>query len=67
MPTPFTNAPDALLHLWNKFALSGDLDGSTTPATVQEAYDQVIAISVRTFSQVSRYGKHACTISRTTQ
>ncbi len=47
MPTPFTDAPDALLHLWNKFALSGDLDGSTPPATMQEAYNQVVAIQLR--------------------
>ncbi len=47
MPTPFTDAPDALLHLWNKFALSGDLDGSTPPATMREAYNQVVAIQLR--------------------
>jgi len=47
MPTPFTDAPDALLHLWNKFALSGDLEGSTPPATMQEAYNHVVAIQLR--------------------
>ncbi len=47
MPTPFTDAPDALLRLWNKFALSGDLDGSTPPATMREAYNQVVAKEFR--------------------
>ncbi len=40
MPTPFTDAPDTLLHLWNKLSLSGDLDGSNPPATMREAYNQ---------------------------
>ncbi len=47
MPTPFTDAPLALLRMWNKFALSGDLDGSTPPATMREAYNQVVAIQLR--------------------
>jgi len=44
MPTPFT---DALKTLWNKFALRGDLDGSNPPATMREAYNQVVAIQLR--------------------
>ncbi len=47
MPTPFINAPDALLHLWNKFSLSGEVDGSNPPATMREAYNQVVAIQLR--------------------
>ncbi len=47
MPAPFTDAPDALLHLWNKFALRGDLDGSNPPATMQGAYNQVVEIRLR--------------------
>ncbi len=47
MPTPFTDAPDALLHLWNKFSLSGEVDGSIPPATMRGAYNQVLAIQLR--------------------
>jgi len=47
MPTPFTDAPFALKALWNKFALSGDLDGGNPPATVQEAYNQVVAVQLK--------------------
>ncbi len=48
MPTPdsapFTDAPFALKALWNKFALRGELDPHDPPATVQEAYNQVVAV-----------------------
>ncbi len=47
MPTPFTDAPDALLHLWNKFSLSGEVDAQKPPATMREAYNQVVAIQLR--------------------
>ncbi len=47
MPTPFTDAPDALLHLWNKFSLSGEVDAQNPPATMREAYNQVVAIQLR--------------------
>ncbi len=47
MPTPFTNAPDSLLHLWNKFSLSGEVDAQNPPATMREAYNQVLAIQLR--------------------
>ncbi len=43
MPTPFTDAPDALLHLWNKFALSGEVGAQNPPATMREAYDREAA------------------------
>ncbi len=32
MPTPFTDAPNALLRLWNKFALRRGLDANDPPA-----------------------------------
>ncbi len=51
MPThdsiPFSDAPFALQALWNKFALRGDLDGSNPPATMQEAYNQVVAVQLK--------------------
>ena len=31
MPTPFTDAPDALLRLWNKFALHRGFDANNPP------------------------------------
>ncbi len=40
--TPFTDAPFALQALWNKFALGGELDPLSPPATVREAYNQVV-------------------------
>jgi len=42
--TPFTNAPFALKALWHKFALRGELDPHSPPATVREAYNQVVAV-----------------------
>ncbi len=44
MPSLFTNTPDALLRLWNKFALHRDFDANNPPATIKEAYQQVIAL-----------------------
>ncbi len=43
-----------LERLWNKFALRGDLDGSNPPATLGEAYNQVIEIQARHIIQVRR-------------
>ncbi len=54
MPTPFTDAPLALLRMWNKFALSGDLDGSTPPATIEGAYRQVIALQLQEMRDSAR-------------
>ncbi len=45
--TPFTDAPFTLKALWNKFALSGDLDGGNPPATMQEAHNQVVAVHLK--------------------
>ncbi len=42
--TPFTDAPFALKALWNKFALRCELDPHDPPATVREAYNQVVAV-----------------------
>ncbi len=44
MSTPFT---DALLRLWNKFALRGGVDAQNLPDSVQDAYNQVVAIQLR--------------------
>jgi len=43
----FTDAPFALQALWNKFALRRDLGGSNPPATMQEAYNQVVAVQLK--------------------
>ncbi len=57
MPTPdstrFTDAPFTLQALWNKFSLSGEVDAYTLPATVQEAYNQVVEIQLRHMGQVT--------------
>ncbi len=45
--TPFTDAPFALKALWNKFALGGELDPHDPPATVREAYNQVVAVHLK--------------------
>ncbi len=42
--TRFTDAPFALKALWHKFALRGELDPHSPPATVREAYTQVVAV-----------------------
>ncbi len=51
MPTsdsiPFTDAPFALKALWNKFALRGELAPLSPPATVREAYNQVVAVHLK--------------------
>ncbi len=65
MLTPFTDAPDALLHLWNKLALSGDLDGSTPPATMREAYNQVVAIQLRQMREGCRQSTRMCSTCST--
>ncbi len=44
--TPFTDAPFALKALWNKFALRGELDPLSPPATVREAKNQVVAVQL---------------------
>ena len=50
MPTPdsilFTDAPFALKALWNKFALRGELHPHSPPASVREAYNQVVAVQL---------------------
>ena len=51
--TPFTDAPFALKALWNKFALRGEVDARNPPATVQEAYNQVVEILLRHMGQVT--------------
>ncbi len=45
--TPFADAPFALKALWNKFALGGELDPHDPPATVREAYNQVVAVQLK--------------------
>ncbi len=45
--TPFTDAPFALQALWHKFALGGELDPHDPPATVREAYNQVVAVHLK--------------------
>ncbi len=45
--TPFTDAPFALQALWNKFAISGEVDPRNPPATVREAYNQVVAVHLK--------------------
>ncbi len=45
--TPFTDFPFALKALWNKFALRGELDLHSPPATVREAYNQVVAVHLK--------------------
>ncbi len=45
--TPHVDWPPPLQRLWNQFALSGDGDGANPPATMQEAYNPVVAISLR--------------------
>ncbi len=46
--------PHELLRLWNKFALSGEVDAQHPPATVQEAYEQVIGIQARHLREVAQ-------------
>ncbi len=50
--TPVTDAPVALKGLWNKFALRGELDPHDPPATVREAYNQVVAIQLQHMREV---------------
>ncbi len=45
--TPFTDAPFALQALWHKFALRGEVDSQNPPATVQEAYNQVVGVQLK--------------------
>ncbi len=45
--TPFTDAPFALQALWHKFALRGELDPLSPPATVRETYNQVVAVHLK--------------------
>ncbi len=45
--TPFTDAPFALQALWNKFTLRGLLDSRNPPATMQEAYNQVVPLHLQ--------------------
>ncbi len=45
--TPFTDAPFALKALWNKFALHGELNPHDPPATVREAYNQVVGVHLK--------------------
>ncbi len=39
--------PPALQRFWNQFALSGEVDGNNPPATVREAYNQVVAVQLK--------------------
>jgi len=45
--TPFADAPLELQRLWNKFALRGELAPLSPPATVREAYNQVVAVQLK--------------------
>ncbi len=47
MSTPFTDAPFALKALWHKLTLRGELDPHSPPATVREAYTQVVAVHLK--------------------
>ncbi len=51
MPTPdsapVTDAPVARKALWHKFALGGEVDSQNPPATVREAYNQVVAVQLK--------------------
>ena len=44
--------PPDLLHLWQTFTLSGELDPQHPPATVLEAYTQVAEIQARHLREV---------------
>ena len=50
MPTPFANA---LLRLWNKFALYRGFDANNPPATKEEAYRPVIALQLQEMRDVA--------------
>jgi len=52
-PTPFTDAPDPLLRLWNKFALHRGLHANNPPATMKKAYRQVIALQLQEMRDVA--------------
>ncbi len=45
--TPLTDAPFTLKALWNKFALRGELHTHNPPATVREAYNQVVGVQLK--------------------
>ena len=45
--TPHADWPSPLQRLWHEFALSGEVDGAKPPATMQEAYNQVLAIQLQ--------------------
>ncbi len=45
--TPLTDAPFARKMLWNKFTLGGELDPHDPPATVREAYNQVVGVHLK--------------------
>ena len=49
---PMTDWPPDLLHLWHRFTLSGEVDPHHPPATVQEAYNQVVEIQARHMREV---------------
>ncbi len=57
MPTPdsapFTDAPFALQALWNKFTLRGLLDSRNPPATMQEAYNQVVPLHLQAMRETA--------------
>ncbi len=44
---PMSDWPPDLQQLWNTFARSGEVDAQHPPATVQEAYNQVVEVQVR--------------------
>ena len=46
--------PPDLLHLWNRFTLSGELDPPHPPATVWDAYTQVAGIQARHLREVAQ-------------
>ncbi len=44
--------PLQLRRLWNQFALRGLLDSRTPPATMQEAYNQVVTLHLKAMREV---------------
>ncbi len=51
--TPFADWPPELTHLWNKFALRGDLDSCNPPATTQGAYNQVLPLHLQAMHETA--------------
>ncbi len=51
--TPFTDGPFTLQALWHKFALGGELDPLSPPATVREAYNQVVPLHLQAMRETA--------------